>query len=221
MHIAPEPLPSAQQPQPPLNVQSSFSFRHRGFLGAVLLAPVGLAVIFSPPTVAEDSLPGVLLNASGWLAFFTCVAVRIWATLYVGGRKDRELQTEGPYSICRNPLYVGSFAFAFAMACFLKSIVFGTALLFGILLYLQFVVRAEEHFLELRFQEGYRDYCRRTPRFWPSWSSFQTLPMISVELKRLKQEVKRLCRSAALIIALQVVLNFRGSESWPRWFSVW
>jgi protein-S-isoprenylcysteine O-methyltransferase Ste14 len=220
MNLAPEPL--AIEPQRPRlkNGRSAFTFRHRGLLGAVVFLPIGLAVLFSAAVVRENSLQGAVLNAAGWLAFLIYAALRVWATLYVGGRKDQEMQTEGPYSICRNPLYLGSLAFAIAAACFLKSIVFAAALLPAVFLYLRFVVRAEEHYLERRFQADYRDYCRRTPRFWPRWSAFRTRAQVSVELKRLKQEFFRLSRAAGFIILLQVLVHLRAGPSWPHWFSV-
>src|SRR6188768_3644020 len=162
MNIAPEPLTIRQHTPRQETVRSVFGFRHGGLIGVLLFAPIGTVVLLSAPAVPEGSPLEHLLNVGGWLAFLAYAALRIWATLYVGGRKDRELQTDGPYSVCRNPLYLGSFAFAVALACFLQSIVFSVVLLPAVLLYLQYVVRAEEHFLELRFQEDYRNYCRRT-----------------------------------------------------------
>ena len=220
MNLAPEPLALEPQSQPTQDCRRAIAFRHRGLFGAVLFVPVGLTVLFSAAVVPENTLQAVALNAAGWLAFLIYAALRIWATLYVGGRKDQELQTEGPYSICRNPLYLGSLAFAIAAACFLKSIVFAAALLPAVFLYLRFVVRAEEHYLERRFQADYRDYCRRTPRFWPRWSAFHTPAQVRVELKRLKQEFLRLGRAAGFIIVLQVLVHLRAGPSWPHWFSV-
>jgi len=201
-------------------VRSVFTFRHRGLIGVLLFAPMGAAVLFSAPTVTEGSPIRLMLNAAGWLAFLAYAALRIWATLYVGGRKDRELQTDGPYSVCRNPLYLGSFAFAVALACFLQSIAFSVVLLPAILLYLQYVVRAEEHFLDRRFQEDYRNYCRRTPRFWPRWVAFHTSPEVRVDLQRLRKEGIRLGSATLAILLLQAVAFLRASSAWPHWFSV-
>jgi len=220
MNIAPEPLTICQPTRKSETVRSVFGFRHRGLIGVLLFAPVGAAVVFSAPTVAAGSALGLMLNVGGWLAFLAYAGIRVWATLYVGGRKDRELQTDGPYSVCRNPLYLGSFAFAVALACFLQSIAFGAVLLPAILLYLQCVVRAEEHFLELRFQEDYRNYCRRTPRFWPRWMAFHTSPEVRVDLKRLNKEGIRLASAALAILLLQAVIFLRAASDWPHWFSV-
>jgi protein-S-isoprenylcysteine O-methyltransferase Ste14 len=220
MNIAPELPLSALPPRRLPTVRSAFAFRHRGAIGVALFAPAGIAALFSAPSVAEVSLFGLSLNAAGWLALFSYVALRVWATLYVGGRKDRELQTDGPYSVCRNPLYLGSFAFAIGVACFLKSIVLAAMLLPGIMFYLRFVVRAEEHFLEIRFQDAYRAYCSRTPRFWPRWSAFRSPPRVTTELKRLKGELLRLSRAAAFVILLQVLVQLRAGSTWPHWFSM-
>lgn len=112
-----------------------------------------------------------MLNASAWTFFLLYVGIRIWATLFIGGNKDLQLQTDGPYSICRNPPYLGSFCFALALTCMLKSATFAAGVIVAFVVYLNFVVRAEEHFLGLRFGEQFANYCRRTPRFLPRLSA--------------------------------------------------
>ena len=203
------------------DVRTAFSFRHRGLLGGLILIPLAVALVFNKPAFAEATVLTWALNAAGWVWFFLYLGVRIWATLFVGGRKDRALQTEGPYSLSRNPLYFGSLCFALSLACFLKSAVFGAALLLAFFTYFFFVVRAEEHFLELRFHEDYRNYCLRTPRFWPRWSSFHSPPFVQVELMRLRKEIARLSGAAVLVILLQVVIELRSSPRWPHWFNLW
>ena len=148
-------------------MRTAFSFRHRGLLGGLILVPLALVLVFNKPAFTEATVLAWALNAAGWVCFFLYLGVRIWATLFVGGHKDRALQTEGPYSLSRNPLYFGSLCFALSVACFLKSAVFGAARLPAFFTYFFFVVRAEEHFLELRFHEDYRTYCLRTPGSGP------------------------------------------------------
>jgi protein-S-isoprenylcysteine O-methyltransferase Ste14 len=44
----------------------------------------------------------------GFSLVLLAIIGRCWASLYIGGRKVRELVTHGPFSIVRNPLYVFS-----------------------------------------------------------------------------------------------------------------
>lgn len=208
------------RPRPGSLVRKNFSFRNRGLLGAVILGPIAFASAFSAPQIPESELLAWLLNAGAWVFFLLYAGIRIWATLFIGGNKDLRLQTDGPYSVCRNPLYVGSFCFAVCLTCLLKSATFASGVILAFVVYLSLVVRAEEHFLELRFGDDFRNYCKRTPRFWPRWSSLSSPLHLQVDMKRLKQECVRLSRGAAAVLLLQILVHWRASATWPHWFSV-
>src|ERR1700674_3168149 len=49
-----------------------------------------------------------LIEVAGVFLILLSILGRTWCTLYIGGRKRRELITQGPYSIVRNPLYLFS-----------------------------------------------------------------------------------------------------------------
>jgi protein-S-isoprenylcysteine O-methyltransferase Ste14 len=206
--------------QPCPSVRKVAGFRSRGFLGAAIFFPVAVMCLFSQPLSFVARPAARLLDAAGWMFFLLSVTWRLWATLFIGGRKDRALQTDGPYSVCRNPLYFGSFCYSLSLACFLKSVTFGAAVLAMFTIYCLLVIRAEEHSLELRFGEDFRNYCRRTSRLWPRWSSFHTPDHVRVDLKGLKQECIRLARAAVLPLTLQVVMQLRLHPTWPHWFNL-
>ncbi|TAJ67442.1 MAG: isoprenylcysteine carboxylmethyltransferase family protein [Brevundimonas sp.] len=109
-----------------------------------------------------------------------CVVGRAWCSLYIGGRKKAEIVTGGPYSLCRNPLYLFSFIGAFGMGAQTGSIVI--ALLFVIIAFAVFyvTVRQEEVWLTTTFGDEYRAYCARTPRFWPRFSKWRDTDTIEV-----------------------------------------
>ena len=193
-------------------------FRHRGLVAALLMTPVICLVLTSPPLVNEDAIGGQVLNTLGWLCFLAYGAIRVWATLFIGGRKNDVLQVDGPYSICRNPLYLGSSLFALSIAFFLKSLTFGGALLVAFLYYWLFVVPAEEKFLESRFGDAFRDYCRRTPRFWPRLSAYNSPKSVTVDMKFLRIEAARLVRGVIVPVILTVLMQLREAPSWPEWF---
>jgi len=182
------------------------------------MTPIAILVLTSPPLVKEDSLGGNVLNTLGWLSFLAYVAIRVWATLFIGGRKNDVLQVDGPYSICRNPLYLGSTCFGLSIGFFLKSLTFGGVLLVVFLYYWLFVVPAEERFLEGRFGEAFREFCRRTPRFWPRFSAFNSPKSVTVDMKFLRIEAARLARGILVPVVLTVVMQLREAAWWPEWF---
>src|SRR5882757_9829477 len=104
------------------SVTDSWIFTHRSLIGIACLAPVGLAVLFSRPWIGETAPLALALDFLGWLFFLAYLTMRIWSTLYVGGVKDKVLQTTGPYSITRNPLYVGGLCYALSITFLLKSV---------------------------------------------------------------------------------------------------
>jgi protein-S-isoprenylcysteine O-methyltransferase Ste14 len=209
--------PDQVKPQPAV-IRRVGKFRHRGLVGVLVMAPIMVLVLTSPPLVGEDTAGGQALNTLGWLCFLGYAAIRVWATLFIGGRKNDVLQVDGSYSICRNPLYLGSTLFALSIAFFLKSLTFSGALLVAFFYYWLFVVPAEEKFLETRFGEVFRDYCRRTPRFWPRFSAFNSPKSVSVDMKFLRIEAARLARSAIMPVFLTILLRLREAAWWPEWF---
>jgi protein-S-isoprenylcysteine O-methyltransferase Ste14 len=199
-------------------VRDTRGFRNRGLLGGAFLVPMVLLVAFSQPALPENSVVARALDALGWVFFLVYVGLRIWATLFIGGHKNSVLQAEGPYSLCRNPLYWGSFCFALSLGCFLKSISFAGVVVVVFVLYCQWVVRAEENVLEWRFGEDYLNYCRRTPRFWPRFSAFHSPPDLHVNLNHLKKEVVRLCRAVLVPVGMQLIMEWRMASWWPHYF---
>src|SRR5690606_41067661 len=64
-----------------------------------------LPILFSRSGWPRGSILADLLSLAGLVLILACIAGRCWASLYVGGRKNQELVTAGPYAHMRNPLY--------------------------------------------------------------------------------------------------------------------
>lgn len=131
----------------------------------------GYVILQVPP----DNFPPLLLDTLEIVGLGLLVIAafgRVWCLTYSGGRKNKTLVTEGPYSVSRNPLYVFSFIGAVGLGLavenpFLASIL---AVLFGI--YYSFVVRKEERRLASLFGAEYKNYMARTPRWIPNFRLF-------------------------------------------------
>ena len=81
-------------------------------------------------------------------------------------QKDHVLVTTGPYAKTRHPMYTALNMFSFSMALTTSNLL---VLLFAILVILPFpwIAREEEQVLLETFGEEYREYMRRTGRFFP------------------------------------------------------
>ena len=96
---------------------------------------------------------------------------RLWCLSYIAGRKKRVLVMEGPYSLCRHPLYffslVGGIGLGLCTQTFTAALLF--ALAFAV--YYPQAIRGEETFLSDNFPD-YEEYKKRVPLFFPRWSNF-------------------------------------------------
>jgi protein-S-isoprenylcysteine O-methyltransferase Ste14 len=104
----------------------------------------------------------------GLVAIMVCVLGRAWCSLYIGGRKKQEIVASGPYSLCRNPLYVFSFIGAFGVGAQTGSLSVGAVFAIACWLVFRVVTAREETFLASTFGAAYRAYLARTPRFLPN-----------------------------------------------------
>jgi len=80
----------------------------------------------------------------------------------------RDLVTDGIYSHVRNPMYLGNLLIAAGICLMYGSPwLYAGVFPFFVLVYIS-IVAEEERFLASKFGEGYEDYCRSVPRFWPN-----------------------------------------------------
>ncbi|MBM3568164.1 MAG: isoprenylcysteine carboxylmethyltransferase family protein [Alphaproteobacteria bacterium] len=163
---------------PPVDSALLLKARRRHTVLAAILALPLLAV--SRPQWAAD---GLAFQALFWLGQFLIVlgvCGRIYASCFVGGRKNQEIVRDGPFGVVRNPLYVASFMglIGVGLSSGMASVAAGLALAFA--LYYPAVVAREEAFLAASFGQAYDDYRRQVPRWWPDWSRWnlpESVPM--------------------------------------------
>ncbi len=111
---------------------------------------------------------------------FICICGRTWCSLYIGGRKNFEIVSLGPYSVSRNPLYVFSIIGAVGVGAQFGAL--STAVVCGVLAWMVFVLVAmqEERYLLAEHGESYREYVARVPRFIPRLSQWRNAELIEV-----------------------------------------
>ncbi|WP_165225540.1 methyltransferase family protein [Affinirhizobium pseudoryzae] len=135
-------------------------------------------------TAAPLPLPllSSFLEICGISAIFIAIAGRGWVLLYIGGRKNSELVTSGPYSITRNPLYVFSLTGITGVGLLTGSLISMTAFVLCAYLAFEMAIRGEEAYLSSRYGHRFQAYKQAVPRFWPDfslWYESEALPLRS------------------------------------------
>ena len=159
----------------------------------LVFIPVVLVAVFTRPSPSLASTIGFAMEFSGYLFLLAGLVIRIWCSFYIGSRKSKELIDKGPYSICRHPLYIGSFLLAVgAGLCFENLLIL--LLVPAIIIPVHIITaRIEEVRLESKFGEQYRTYKQKVPRFWPRFSNYNSPDIIEVNIHALVWN-KRYCR---------------------------
>jgi protein-S-isoprenylcysteine O-methyltransferase Ste14 len=126
--------------------------------------------IIQPASIGVAQLIGVIVGAIGALLALWCIV-----TFVVIGRgtpapfdPPRRLVDAGPYSVVRNPMYVGAGLALAGAALFYQSwALLAYSVLFALITHL-FVVVYEEPTLRATFGEDYLRYCERVHRWLPN-----------------------------------------------------
>lgn len=144
-----------------MNKTGQIIFKLRGGIWTVFF----LAVLILASPRENSLLIGIPLIVMGQ-------GIRLWASGCIVKYRGEEIQalrltTWGPYSIIRNPLYLGNGLIGLGWSIMAGwNAVFLFIVLFA-LVYNFFIVPSEEAFLENKFGERYINYKRRTGRFFP------------------------------------------------------
>jgi protein-S-isoprenylcysteine O-methyltransferase Ste14 len=123
-----------------------------------------------PAAIGPVQVAGMVVGALGAAIALSCIL-----TFALVGRgtpapfdPPRRLVVQGPYRLCRNPMYLGAGLALVGASLFYRSApLLGYAGLFFLLTHL-FVVSYEEPTLRRTFGTEYEAYCRRIKRWLPS-----------------------------------------------------
>jgi protein-S-isoprenylcysteine O-methyltransferase Ste14 len=154
----------------------------------------GLAFASRPRMAGGSSSLDAALDALG---IAVALAGQLLRALVIGfayvrrGGKNKQiyadsLQQDGFFAHCRNPLYVGNFLALVGFCLIHNSLLcYLVGIPFFAFAYLA-IVSAEEQYLARRFGSLYDEYCRRVPRFVPSFRGLgRTLAGMEFSWKRL------------------------------------
>jgi len=146
----------------------NFLFRYRNMLFPVLCLPLFYPAKWVIPQVAVAIAAGLMISTAGQVIRILTIGL---AYIIRGGRDHKvyakDLVTEGVFSHCRNPLYVGNIMVITGLGLMSNS-VYGIFVLPPLAVFAyQAIVRAEEAFLKGKFGDEYTAYTKRVNRWLP------------------------------------------------------
>ncbi|MGD1043200.1 MAG: isoprenylcysteine carboxylmethyltransferase family protein [Sedimentisphaerales bacterium] len=148
--------------------------RSRVMVSRIFAVLILLLAIFTMPPFKQGDLADILSDTSGLFLLTICSMGRLWALLYISGKKTHEVITDGPYSIVRHPLYLFSFIGAIGIGLASDNILVLAALVIFYLSYYPLTILSEEKILTKKFGQTYIDYAKCTPRFLPKLSLYKS-----------------------------------------------
>jgi protein-S-isoprenylcysteine O-methyltransferase Ste14 len=141
------------------------------FIGLPYIAGIGLHILF-PLTITQGTA-AIILQIIGAIFIFIGFVLLIRTRRQFNtnnqptdpGRPTSKIMTSGPFSISRNPLYLGGIVIFFGMALLINFLWPLLALIISAILCQTFLILPEEKYLEEKFGEEYLVY-KSTVRRW-------------------------------------------------------
>ena len=191
-------------------------FRWRSYLPLGLLPLVGLSILRSTYPFGTEAADLI------WEAFCVTlslagVALRIWtvgvAAPGTSGRNTRQqkaetLNTTGPYSLIRHPLYLANGIILMGLALFSHTWFLPPTVAALALVYYALIAWREEVFLRARFGRVWKEWAERVPRLWPAFGHFVPPARRWRWREALRREYHGLTLVLVLPFALDVVEDF-------------
>ena len=185
----------------------TFAERNRRSISWVITLPLLGYLLVTP--IHEASLLSPFMEYGGFVLLIIAAVGRIWTSLYICGRKDAQLITDGPFSLCRNPLYLFSFigAEGFVLAAENPLLAVLMPLLFWG--YYYFVIKGEEDRLAKIFGPRYEAYCKTTPRILPDFSNYRSRTSVEIDLGVMKHVLLDASCFLILIVLIEILELFK------------
>jgi protein-S-isoprenylcysteine O-methyltransferase Ste14 len=155
-------------------------FRWRSYLPLVLV-PLFLVSFIGLGYPFGSHVAGLVWESGCFVVAAIGLAIRLvtvgTAPRGTSGRNTRHqkaavLNTTGPYSVVRHPLYLANYLIALGLSLFSRTWYLPLIVSLATLLYYERIAAREEAFLEERFGEKFRGWAARVPALVPRFSGY-------------------------------------------------
>lgn len=178
----------------------------------ILVVPL---IVFSRPGLPVSELSLELIENIGILLIICGVLGRLWSILYIGGHKNMTVMRDGPYSICRHPLYLFSTIAILGFGLLLGSLILGIGASIFTYYVLKKTAQKEENFLISEFGQAYTEYMATTPAILPKVSLFSSSANVTFNTKILFRNFIDCLVFLALIPFGEIINHLKELHAWP------
>jgi protein-S-isoprenylcysteine O-methyltransferase Ste14 len=205
-------------------------FRRRSWL-PLLLLPLFLASFVGDRYLVSHTA-GLIWEIGCFVITLVGIALRVFTTgtspRGTSGRNTRTqkataLNTTGPYSIVRHPLYLANFLIALGLSLFSRTWFLPIIVALATLLYYERIAAREEEFLDGRFGPAFRRWAEAVPAAVPSLKAWCP-PAQSFDWRRaLDREFYVIAEVSVAFFFLDVVEDYaadRRFEFDPVWGTI-
>jgi protein-S-isoprenylcysteine O-methyltransferase Ste14 len=178
--------------------------RHRRWINLTLWSLIFAFIVFTRPR-AESYPLYELMKLTGFVLTLAATMGTLWCGLYMFGCKSKELCRDGPYSVCRNPLYL--FAFMGGLGVVLASVRPLLTVAFALIFWGHYflIIKSEEKRLLQLFGKDYESYSKRTPRLLPRFKNYWSREKIVVNSHRQLLGIVKSMRFLGMFLALELI----------------
>lgn len=167
-----------------------------------------------------EGLPGLAVQALGFVLVVLGTLWRLWTTAFIAGRKDVQLVEEGPYARCRHPLYLGSLVAGLGLALTTRSVVLMLALPAALVLLHGSALHREEAFLAARHGQSWQAYRARVPALWPRFGPLPSPARLELDLEIYRKAFLDAATVLALWLLVVALDALRSQGAWPTAFTL-
>ncbi len=218
--------------QEELKSQGDFLFKYRSYLPLALLVAGVLVKLYHVHYVGDTAVSVALERSALWVGLLG-LAIRVFTVGYTpkntSGRNTNEgqvadtLNTQGIYSLIRNPLYLGNYLMWVAIAMMTGSGWFVLVFSLVFWIYYERIVYAEESFLRQKFGRTYLDWSENTPAFLPRHLRYKKPDLKFSWKKVMKKEKNGLFALFLLIAFMETLGHYAQTGEWlihDRWLLI-
>jgi protein-S-isoprenylcysteine O-methyltransferase Ste14 len=177
-----------------------------------------LALVAASDGRSPQGSSALLVQSAGFLLVVTAVLGRLWITLFIAGRKEEQLVRQGPFSLCRHPLYLGSIvgALGIGLTTLSLTLMIALPLIVGAIVFT--AARREDAALLAAHGDAWREYCDSVPAFWPNSLQQRSPEWVTVPPNIYRKAFLDAASFLGLWLLVLLVEGLRAGGAWQPLF---